>query len=141
MHDQLKITPHIDSGSQNSIRTYCGFPRHCDSVAVDFGQACVTVKRTGGRRCTAVEEGARPHGGGALSRGHSDIVVVKGDCHGSAAGLGCGFRGNVGVQAEGRGRGWRAELSFGHFCMFGGSPFLPHGGSSARTSCRLDRSR
>lgn len=93
-----------------------------------------------GRRCTAVEEGARPGSVGALSQGHRDIVGVMEDYHGNAAALGCGCHGSVGVRAEGRGRGWRAEPSSGRFGMFGGSRFLPRGGSSARTGYRLDES-
>lgn len=93
-----------------------------------------------GRHCTAVEEGARPGSGGALSRGHRDIVGAKGDYHGNAAALGCGCHCSVGVQAEGRGQGWRAGPSSGRFGMFGGSRFLLRGGSSARTGYRLDRS-
>lgn len=72
-----------------SMCTCCGFPPRCDSAAVDFGRACATARRTEGRRCTAAAEGAHPGSGGALSRGHHDIVAVKGDCHGNAAALGC----------------------------------------------------
>lgn len=95
------------------------------------------VRRTEGRRCTAAEEGARPGSGGTPSLGHHDVVVVMGDCHGNVAALGCGCHSNVGVQAGGRGQEWRAELFSGRFGMFGGSRCLPHGGSSARTGCRL----
>lgn len=101
----------------------------------------MTVRKTEGRRCTAAEEEALPGSGGAPSRGHRDIVGVKGDCHGDAAALGCGCHGSVGAQAEVRGREWQAELFSGRFGKFGGSPFLPRGGSSARTRYRLHTSK
>jgi len=110
------------------ISTFCGCPHRCDSVAVDFGQTCAPARRTEGRRCTAAEEASRPGSGGAPSRGHRHIVGVRGICRGSAA-----------AQAEGLGPGWRAELSSGPSGMFGGSRFLPRGGSSARTGYMLDR--
>lgn len=94
------------------------------------------VRMTEGRRCTAAEEEARPCSGGAPNPCHG-IAVVMGDRHGNVAALGCGCHSNVGVQAEGRGQELRAELFSGHFGMFDGSRFLPHGGSSARTGCRL----
>ncbi len=101
----------------------------------------MTVRRTKGRHCTAVEEGARPGSGGALGQGHHSIVAVKGDCRDNAAALGCGCHDSALVQAVGRCQGWQAELSSGRFGMFGGSRFLPHGGSSAQTGCRLDESK
>lgn len=94
------------------------------------------VRKKEGRRCTAAGEGARPGSSGAPNPGHG-IVVVMGDHHGNVAALGCGCHSNVGVQAEGHGQELRAELFSGRFGMFDGSRFLPHGGSSARTGCRL----
>lgn len=110
------------------------------------------MKRAGGRRCTAAEGGAPPGSVlsppasvlsppgsvGAPSLGHLEIVVVMAECHGNAAALGCGCHSDVGVLAEGH-QEWQEELFFGRFGMFGESRFLPRGGSSAQTGCRLDR--
>ena len=98
----------------------------------------MTERRTEGHRCTGVEEGAPPGSAEAPSQGPHDIVAVKGDCRGNAAALGFGCLGSVGFQAEGHGLEWQGVLSSGRFCMFGESRFLPHGGSSAQTYCRLD---
>lgn len=73
------------------------------------------VRRMEGRRYTVAEEEALPGSGGALSRCRRDIVGAKGVCHGNAAALGCGCHVSVGAQPEGRGQGWRAELSSGRF--------------------------
>lgn len=121
-----------------SFCTCWGFPPRCDSVAADFVRACATERRTEGRHCTGVEEGAPPGSGEAPSQGPHDIVAVKGDCLDNAGALGFGCLCSVGAQAEARGLGWQGELSSGRFCMFGGSRFLPRGGSSAQTCCRLD---
>lgn len=99
------------------------------------------MRRMEGRRCTAAKEGALPGSGGAPNPGHPDIVVVMGHCHGNVAALGCGCNSSVGVRAEGHCQEWRAELFSGRFGKFDGSRFLPRGGSSAPTGCRLDRSK
>lgn len=116
--------------------TFYGSHHRCEFFAVDFGQLCVTVKRTEGRHCTAAGEATPPGRGGGMGQGHRGIVGVKGGCPGIAVALDSGCRGNVEVQAQGRGRGWLEELSSGRFDMFVGSRFPPHGGSSARRGCR-----
>lgn len=114
---------------------------HCGSAAVDCGQTCATVRRTEGLHCIVVEEEAVPGIGGNLSVAHHDKAGVNGDFHESTAALGCGCQGSTGVQAEGCGQGLWVVLSSGHYGMFGGSQFLPHGESSAQIHYRLQRSK
>lgn len=121
------------------VCTCGGCPPRCGSVAVDYGCACVTVRRTEGRRCIVVEGEPPPGVCGTPSLGHYDNAGVKEGCHDSTVALGCGWHGSAEVQAEGRGQGWRAVLSSGHYGMFGGSRFLPREESSAQTHYRLKK--
>ena len=121
------------------VCTCCGSPRHCGSADVDCVRAGALARRTEGRRCSVSEESALPGTAGALDWGYRDDAGVKCGCRGNAVAPGCGCHGSVGVQAGGRGQGWRAEPFSGCSCMFGGSLFLPRGESSARTDCRLNR--
>lgn len=82
-----------------------------------------------GRRCTAAEEGAHLGCGVAPTPGHCDVVAVMADCHGDVAALDCGCQRSAGVPAERRGPEWEAELFSGRSGIFGGSLFLPRGGS------------
>lgn len=94
-----------------------------------------------GHRCIAAEEEARPVRGEALGQGHHDNGGGMGDYRGNSVAPDCGFHGSAEVQAECRDRGWLAERSSGCCDMFGGSHFLPHGGSSVQTGHRLDRTK
>lgn len=99
------------------------------------------VRRMEGHHCNAVEERARPCSCGAPTPCHHDIVVVMVDCHGNVVVLGCSCHSTAVVLADHHGQVWWVELFSGHFCMFGGSQFLPRGESSARRSYRLDESK
>lgn len=92
-----------------------------------------------GHRCSDAQEVALPGSGGPPSLCHRSNDGVRGDHHGNAVVLGCGYHGSAVVPAERHDQEWPAELSSGRFGMFGGSQFLPHEGSSAQTGYRLDK--
>lgn len=94
-----------------------------------------------GRHCIVVEEEVLPDIAEAANQAYPDKTRGKGGCHDDAVSLGCDCHGSAGVQAQGCGPEWRAMLSSGHFGMFDGSHFHPHGESSAQTHYRLERSK
>lgn len=92
---------------------------------------------TEGRHCIVVVEKVVPGIGGNLSVARHDKAAVNGDARDSTAALDCDCQGGAGVQAEECGQGLWAVLSSEPYGMFGGSQFLPRGGSSAQTHYRL----
>lgn len=87
------------------------------------------MRKEAGHRCTAAEERAHPGCDLALTPDPRDAAVVKADCHGDVVALDCGCQRSAGVLAERCGPEWVAKLFSERSCIFGGSLFLPHGGS------------
>lgn len=125
-----------------NFSTWCGFPPPlCNSVADHFDWACWAVREEGGRRCTAAEEWAHLGCGVAPPPGHCDVVAAMADRRGDVVALDCGCQRRAGLPVERGGPEWEAELFSERSGIFGGSLFLPRGGSSAQTGCRLGASK